>query len=211
MHIDMHLIFGAGGHSKVVFEAIMSIEDAPSKYLFADDNPLLERSRQPGRRFISADTIRATEIADFHIAIGDNHQRSKIAKRTEFQELQPFSVFHSTSSTASNATISPGCFVAAGAIVGPETCIGQHSIVNHGAVVDHDCVIEDFVHISPNATLGGCVSVGQRTLIGAGAVVLPGRKIGGDCIIGAGAVVVNDIPDGQTVVGVPAKRTKAKR
>lgn len=211
MSTEMHLIFGAGAHSKVVFEAITSIDDAGCKYLFADDTPSLESLRQLGRQFILTDEIRAGEIADFHIAIGDNHQRSEIAKRTEFQELQPFSVFHSTSSTASTATISPGCFVAAGAIVGPEARIGQHSIVNHGAVVDHDCVIEDFVHISPNATLGGFVSVGQRTLIGAGAVVLPGRKIGEDCIIGAGAVVVNDIPEGQTVVGVPAKRTKAKR
>lgn len=211
MHIDKHLIFGAGGHSKVVFEAITSIESASSNFLFADDDPTLESLRQPGRQFISADEIRAHKIAYFHIAIGDNRQRSQIAKRIEFQELEPFSIFHSTSSIASSATISPGCFVAAGAIVGPEACIAQHSIVNHGAVVDHDCVIADFVHISPNATLSGCVIIGHRTLIGAGAVVLPGRKIGDDCIIGAGAVVVNDIPAGQTVIGVPAKQIRAKR
>jgi maltose O-acetyltransferase len=53
------------------------------------------------------------------------------------------------------------------------------------------------------------VTVGARTLIGLGAVVLPGIVIGSDCIIGAGSVVVRDVPDGATVYGNPA-RPRAK-
>lgn len=78
-------------------------------------------------------------------------------------------------------------------------------IVNHGAVVDHDCVVGEFAHVAPNATLGGGVSVGRLSMVGAGATVLPGTRIGRGCIIGAGAVVRRDVPDGATVVGVPAK------
>jgi len=53
--------------------------------------------------------------------------------------------------------------------------------------------------------LAGNVEIGEGTLIGMGAAILPHVKIGKWCKIGAGAVVVKDVPDGRTVIGVPAK------
>jgi acetyltransferase EpsM len=92
-----------------------------------------------------------------------------------------------------------------GAIVNAKSNIGKHCILNTNSSVDHECVLGDFVHIAPAATLAGNVEVGEGSLIGMGAVVLPYVKIGKWCKIGAGAVVVKDVPDGKTVIGVPAK------
>lgn len=75
--------------------------------------------------------------------------------------------------------------------------------INTGASIDHDNDIGDFVHIAPNATLCGHVTVGEGTFVGVGANVIPGVTIGKWCIIGA--VVVEDVPDYCTAVGVPAK------
>ena len=84
----------------------------------------------------------------------------------------------------------------------------KHCIVNTGATVDHDCELQDYVHISPNATLCGNVFVGEGTHIGAGSVVLPGVKIGKWSVIGAGSVVAKDIPDRMLAVGNRCKIVK---
>jgi len=49
----------------------------------------------------------------------------------------------------------------------------------------------------------GCVTVGDGTWIGEGAIVM--ADVGRDCIVGAGAVVIREVPDGTTVVGNPAR------
>ena len=66
-------------------------------------------------------------------------------------------------------------------------------------------MLGDGVHISPGAHLGGSVSVGACSWVGVGAAVKHGVTIGTNVMIGAGAAVVCDISDNETVVGVPAK------
>jgi acetyltransferase-like isoleucine patch superfamily enzyme len=78
--------------------------------------------------------------------------------------------------------------------------------VNTGAVVEHDCHLEDHVHIATGARLGGGVTVREQSFIGMGASIRHGITIGARAIVGAGAVVVKDVCDGVTVVGVPAHR-----
>jgi acetyltransferase EpsM len=56
--------------------------------------------------------------------------------------------------------------------------------------------------------LCGTVKVGEGTLIGARAIVIPGKKIGKWVTIGAGSVVVKDIPDYAVAVGNPARVIK---
>ena len=51
----------------------------------------------------------------------------------------------------------------------------------------------------------GCVTVGNRVFVGAGAIILPGVRIGDDVIIGANSTVTHDVPNGAVVVGSPAK------
>lgn len=112
--------------------------------------------------------------------------------------------------------------IAAGARVGDPPCslpgssmtlqvvtgsrIGRGAILNTGCTVDHHAQIGDYTHIAPPGVhLGGEVSIGGHTLVGIGAVVLPRCRVGAGCIIGAGAVVIGDVPDGVTMVGVPAR------
>jgi acetyltransferase EpsM len=71
--------------------------------------------------------------------------------------------------------------------------------------VEHDCVLGRFVHLSPNSALGGGVRIGDRTHVGLGAVILPGVSVGVDVRVGAGAAVTRDVPDRETVVGIPAR------
>ena len=83
--------------------------------------------------------------------------------------------------------------------------IGFGSIVNSNAVVEHDCKLGRFVHICPGSAVAGGSNIGERTWVGIGATVRQMINIGADVVIGAGSVVVNDIPAEVIVIGSPAK------
>jgi acetyltransferase-like isoleucine patch superfamily enzyme len=83
--------------------------------------------------------------------------------------------------------------------------IGKNCIVNTAAIVEHECRVGDHVHLSPGVLLGGGVTVHSFAHVGIGAIALPGTEIGEGAIIGAGAVVVDSVPSGATVVGIPAR------
>ena len=93
-------------------------------------------------------------------------------------------------------------------IVIGEKCSIQDNVVIH-ATPEHETIIGNEVAITHGCVLEGC-RIGDRTLLGMGAVVLDGAEIGENCIIGAGAVVLNNtvIPDNSIAVGVPAKVVK---
>ena len=199
------LIWGAGGHGKVVLDVARSTgrfdriafldDDSARAGLTPCDCPLIggpgELPRLAGSAFV--------------VAVGDNRTRARCFTRAIENGLSPTALVHSTGVVAPSATIGCGTVVMPGAIVNAGAVIGENCIINSGAVVEHDCRIEAHVHISPRAVLGGGVSVGAFAHVGIGAIVLPRAVIGEDSVIGAGAVVLRDAPARRTVVGVPAK------
>ena len=149
----------------------------------------------------------------FCVAIGNPHGRVRIRLHDLLvkEGLTPVTVVHPTAWVADNATIGSGSQILAGAVIAPEARIGRQCIINTNASVDHEDVLEDGVEVAPGATLCGLVHVGVNAWICAGATVLPHIRIGADAIVGAGAVVMKDVPDGITVVGIPATPVSKER
>ena len=191
-------IFGAGGHAKVVLDAMQKASLKCEGFI--DDQSLNQWMDLPVFPSLFLNDLNNIEL---HIAIGNCKAREEIFKK--FKNLKFVSVYHAASIVSSRAKIQVGTFLAAGSIIGPDVSVGKHTIVNHHAVIDHDCSIGDFCHIAPHASLGGGVKVGHGVLIGAGAIVLPGLKINDYATVGAGSIVTHDIASGITVVGNPAR------
>ena len=136
------------------------------------------------------------------VAIGDNVVRKKVAGITTHAFTN---AIHPSATISRFAAYGVGSMILHGAIVQAQTRLGDHVIINTGAQVDHDCVIGNFVHLAPKVVLCGTVQVGEGAFIGASATVIPGKKIGAWVVVGAGAVVIDDVPDRAVVVGNPAR------
>lgn len=198
------VLYGAGGHAKVIYDIILS-NNLLLEYLL-DDNP-------PSSFFHHLEVFKPTDslLKDkkLIVAVGDAFAREKIvnaiANKCSFETLVHYTAFVSRFSDLGEGTV-----VMPQACINAEVKIGKHCIINTASVIEHECVIEDFVHLSPSVTLAGNINIKKRAKIGIGARVIPGVTIGEDAIVGAGTVVINDVPDGATVVGNPGKIIKMK-
>jgi sugar O-acyltransferase (sialic acid O-acetyltransferase NeuD family) len=198
------LILGAGGHGRVVADAALAQGRWTRVRITDRDAVRLGEEPLPGLKVEPmADALAAS--SEVHVAIGSAASREREAGAAG---LPLATVLHPHASVSPFAIVGDGCFVAARAVVAPGARLGASVIVNHGAVVDHDVQVGDFTHIAPLAALGGNVRVGARVLVGSGASVLPGVRIVDDIVVGAGAVVREDLDVPGIYAGVPARRVR---
>lgn len=101
--------------------------------------------------------------------------------------------------------IGTGVIIRKGGNISCGTKIGDFVHINTMANITHDVIINDFCSIAPGATILGYVKIGEESWIGANSTILPKIKLGLNTIVGAQAVVTKDVPDNNTVVGIPAK------
>lgn len=191
-------IYGAGGHGKVVLDAMLA--GNLSCEAFIDDNDLLDWM---GYSVIKINNLNVKSGTLIHIAIGCCKTRESLASSLDSFEF--LTVKHPSATVSPMAEVDNGSFLAANSILAPDSTIGKHCIINHHALVDHDCLIGDYSHIAPHAVISGGVKIGKGVLIGAGAIILPGLKLDDYCIIGAGSVITKDVSSLITVVGNPAR------
>ncbi|MBZ0319453.1 MAG: acetyltransferase [Anaerolineae bacterium] len=200
-----NLIIGAGGHGKIIADLMLS--QGMKLIGFLDDNQSLI-----GQRIFELPVLgKSSEWEKFEpdgivLAIGDNSIRSKILQKLTSNVMLPWiTVVHPKAIVASSVKLGIGTTVMAGAIINCDAVLGDHTIINTGATVDHDCVIGDFVHIAPGVNLAGGVRVNNGAFLGIGSCVIPNCTIGENSVIGAGAVVIRDIPSNAVAKGVPAR------
>jgi sugar O-acyltransferase (sialic acid O-acetyltransferase NeuD family) len=211
--ISRFLVLGAGGHGRVVADLVRAIGHEVVGYSELDSGRVGATADATGTRVVldqrtALACVRGEQpwplgIDMLALGVGDNTARARLLAQIGHAMLPP--LVHPGSWVSGSAWLGPGTVVLAGAVINTGATLEGATIVNSGAVVEHDCVLKEAVHISPNATLCGAVSVGARSWVAAAAVIVPGRTIGADCVVGAGAVVIRDVPDGCTVVGNPAR------
>lgn len=203
------VLFGAGGHGKVVRDIVEKMHDFDLESLVVAvyDDFVLEKmldgtlpilnSEEAFRSFVEKNgTVYGL------IGIGSNEVRERLSREYPMKYAV---AIHPTAILAEDVKIGEGTVVMAGAIINPGARIGRHCIINTGAIVEHDCEIGDFVHISPGVKMAGDVKIGRMSHIGVGTSIIPKITIGENVVVGAGAVIIRDVPSGKKVVGVPAR------
>lgn len=198
------IIIGASGHAKVIADII--IKSGDNVVGFLDDNTALPEKiiGIPYLGLIS-EVSKYKDTYSFVIGIGNNQIRKKIAQQ---YHVNWHTAIHPSAVIAMDTHIGEGTVVMANAVINPSATIGKHCIINTGAVIEHDNCLADYVHVSPNTTLCGTVSIGEQTHIGAGAVIKNNTDVCSNVVIGVGGVVIRNIEESGTYVGVTVRKIK---
>ncbi len=151
-------------------------------------------------------------VKHFLVAIGDNFQRHATAKR--LQQRLPDAVLPTlvdpSAVVAADAQLAPGVVVMAQAHVGAGCVLAEGSLLNTQASLDHDSSLDPFASLAPGVTTGGRVRIGTGTFIGLGANLIHGVQVGSHTVVGAGSLVLSDLPDGVLAFGTPARVVRSR-
>lgn len=139
------------------------------------------------------------------VATGDNDLRKKKIAILEEMKIPIPTIIHPSAIISSFAKVSKGCTILANAVINVNAVVGIGSIINTETIIEHDCIVGDYVNISPKVAMAGHTKIGNLTFIGIGCTIIDNIIIGNEVILGAGAVVVYNIPPHSVAMGVPAK------
>lgn len=139
-------------------------------------------------------------------AVGAAKVRKRIVEKFAGSQVKFATLIDPSVLVSKRVTIGEGTIICAGTIITVDIKIGNHVIINLDCTIGHDDIIEDFVTIYPSVNVSGNVVLGECSEFGTGMQIIQGKKIAPNTIIGAGTVVVKDIEESGTYVGVPAKR-----
>lgn len=204
------VIIGGGGHAKVVIESLRAAGETVAAIVDADPTPRAVLGVPVIGDDLALADLRGQGLSKLFVAIGDNRLREKLGRKAREQGFVLVNAIHPSAVISPSAQLGEGVAVMAGVAINADSRIGDLAIINTGAVVDHDCVLGAACHLGPASALAGGVTLGERAFLGVGARAIPGVRVGADTIVGAGGVVVRDLPDAVLAIGVPAK-TKGDR
>lgn len=200
------VLIGAGGYSKSVIDSIdiynYKLEGFIDEFTDAKEHlgyPILSNSIE---NFPNKDNY------VYFISIGNNENRKRWFDSLTKMKLRLINVVDKSAIVSPQATIGTGCFIGKLAVVNSKAGVGNDVIINTRALVEHGCRVSAHANLSTNSVINGDVEIGEGTFVGSCSVTIGQRKIGNWSTIGAGAVVINDVGDGVTVAGVPAKIIK---
>lgn len=205
--IDL-VIIGAGGHARVVTDAVKE-----SGFHLAG---IIDIDYQGGGRqetILGIPVIGDMSALDKFepgntavvIAIGDCAKRAELYTKIKAIGFRLPFIIHPTAIVSKHVDIEGGVFINTGVIINAEVKIRENTIINTAAVIEHEVTIGRHCHLAPGVRIGGRTNINDYVFIGIGSNVINGINIGHNAIIGAGSVIINDVGAATTVVGAPGK------
>lgn len=209
-------LLGAGGFGREVMPYVkqsvsktLGVSECEIEVYFVETwRPNL--SEVNGYPLISLDSFLALKGDKYYnVAVGDGRARNAISCRmNEFAQI--LSIAAPQAIVLDRNIVKPGAILCPNSMITSNATIGAFFHANIYSYVAHDCVIGDFVTFAPGVRCNGRVHIGDYAYIGTNAVIREGTsdrpiRIGVGAIVGMGAIVTKDVPDGVTVVGNPAR------
>lgn len=146
------------------------------------------------------------------IAIGAAEAKKNVCKKIlGYRHVHFATLIDPSVNISEKVSIGEGSIICAGTIITVNVKIGKHVIINLDCTIGHDSILNDYVTVYPGSHISGNVVIGEEVELGTGMQIIQGKRIGKQSIIGAGAVVVKDIPQRCTAVGNPAGVIKVRR
>ena len=207
------VIWGAGNVGRMV-AYILSYQSEVRVRAFLDDN-----ADQIGRHLEGVPVVnpeietlmdlKKESVSHGIVAIGNGRQREKLSQRLEEMGFQIYSAIHPSAQVSPPAQVGKGAIVLANANLSFNPVLGNYVFVASSATVAHDSRVDDNVEICAGVVIGARVHIKKNVYIANGVNIVPKNFgslcVGEDAVIGAGAVVLEDVPPKAVVVGAPAR------
>lgn len=209
------VIIGAGGFGREVQWLIERINIKINRYKilgYIDDNVEIGKNINGYEVIGNTDLLKYTnKELSVVCAIGNADVRMNIINKIkENKNLEFPNLIDPSVCISQFVNFGEGNIICAQSILTVNINIKDFCIINLDCTIGHDVVLESYTTVYPSVNVSGNVIVGKNSEIGTGTQIIQNCNIGEKTIIGAGAVVVNDIPENSVAVGTPCKVIKKR-
>lgn len=205
------VIIGAGGFGREVAWLIEDINKVNNEWNivgFVDDNKSIQGTDINGYKVVGdIGWLKEQELYVVN-AIGDPVAKKKIIEKLDGSKNHYPVLIHPGVIYSDSVNFGEGSIICAGNIITVNIEIGKHVIINLDCTIGHDANIGDYSTILPSVNVSGFVKTEECVSVGTGSAIIQGVSIGRNTVVGAGAVIVKDLPANCTAVGSPAKPIK---
>lgn len=208
------VIIGAGTYGEVY---LAYLQEAGIDIVgFLDDDKKYERQQVGGVPVLGPvrllETLKESDdVRAVYCPLGNNKLRVKFLMYARELGYEIPNYIHSSVIISPNVTIGKGVYILLGTTIMPHTVIKDYVMISMGVRLAHHNVLEEGVFLSTGCNFGASIHANNYAYCGISSTIMTGvRELGEDCLIGAGAVVIKDVPDKAVVAGVPAKVLKFK-
>lgn len=207
------VIAGAGGFGRGVFSWLRQSprhreEFDVSEIVYVDDVAPTHHPHGPVVSTIA--DYRPREHDRVLCAIGSPVVRRRVVEKLS-ERSATFHTFVDDKAVVGVGTrVMEGAVICPGSVLSANAVVSAHVHINFNCSVGHDTVLGAYSTLSPAVNVMGEVKVGEGAFFGGSCVVLPRLSIGTAATVAAGATVIDNVPDGATVVGNPARALPEK-
>ncbi|MCE2438042.1 MAG: acetyltransferase [Candidatus Latescibacteria bacterium] len=154
------------------------------------------------------DTVRAlpedVQITGFSFGPGSYQTWPGTVAELSLPRERFATIIHPHAFVSRQSTVGPGSVILAGTTVGAFVTIGDHVIILQNVGLSHDDVIEDYSCLAVGVSFSGSVRVGRNCFLGTNSTII-GARIGEGSMVGAGTLILRDVPAGEVWVGNPGR------
>lgn len=208
------VIIGAGTYGEVYLAYLQEAEVDIVGFL--DDDPKYEGQTVRGVPVLGGvsrlNDLRKTEkIEAVYCPLGNNKLRVKFLSMARELGYETPNYIHPSVIISPKVTIGNGVYILLGTTIMPHTVIKDFVMISMGVHLAHHNVLEEGVFLSTGCNFGASIHAHKYAYCGISSTIMTGmHELGEDCLIGAGAVVIRDVPYKAVMTGVPAKVLKYK-